>query len=305
VKKAFRMSKLQWVNFCNEADLCKSLDNRTELFSECFDECNENTEAFLPPGSNIEGTYLVLCEWLEGLVRMARISYPSARGRTSECFTELVDSNLRRLMVNIELNQVESSRFAGAAMLPLLEPSFPLLRDIFDYFSSLEQSIDKDAETDTMNVVEFMRMMHCLDVADAQLNLQKAIEIFVACNQSEVDHFLGGAVDGYGLEERLQMEFDEFIDAILYCALLKRERLVANLGGKNVSAQDAIFNIVRQLRSGWKKWLAHLDLKRSLASRNARNEPQMLSLSVGTVEPLGAGNTRISVTSNAEKDGKH
>ena len=198
-RQAFHMSKLQWVNFCTEAEICKAERDKIKLFGKVFKQCMTGTADFLPPNLKHIDNHMVLCEFVEGLVRVAELSYPSKRGRTSESFQELAESNLFPLVQKMELAAVASGRHDWDELKVYLEVEQELLLEIFTHFSSLDE-FDEDGEA--MNVCEFMRMIDDLSLCDEHLSLSQCIEIFQRCNQEEVNDFLGPAVDGYGMEER-------------------------------------------------------------------------------------------------------
>ena len=77
VKKAFRISKIQWINFCIEAKVAKTVPEKAKVFNDIFTHCNQGTEPFLPPYQSSEDSFLVMCEWVEALVRLGSIAYPS------------------------------------------------------------------------------------------------------------------------------------------------------------------------------------------------------------------------------------
>ena len=119
---------------------------------------------------------MLLCEFVEGLVRMAHIAYPSERNRVSDSFHELLESNLVPLLRKSELIGVEKPQHDWDALKEFLLPSMHVVKETFIYFSSLDQ---QDAEGDSMNVNEFMSMIDDLQLCDQHLTLSKCIEIFV------------------------------------------------------------------------------------------------------------------------------
>jgi len=208
-----------------------------------------------------------------------------------------VESNLYPLYGKVLLIQDEKGKHDWDTLQLALNGSLDLLQEIFVYFSSMEAS---SAEGDTMNVTEFMQMMDSLEMCDHHLSLSATIDIFVRCNQEECMHFLGEAVDGSRLEEEMEMEFEEYRDALLQCAMMKKKTLEAAAGGKPIRDEDAVFMMLRQMSSGWKNWQAVCELRKLHANASADFENRMLSLTTETVEPLRRGRMRITVKTLAK-----
>ena len=73
-------------------------------------------------------------------------------------------------------------------------------------------------------------------------------------------------------------------------------------GGKPVDDHDAVYMMLRQVRSGWRKCHARSELDLIGSSFHSRWENKLLSLNTKTVEALPRGEQRIHIKGNKDKD---
>ena len=139
-----------------------------------------------------------------------------------------------------------------------------------------------------MNVSEFMNMFVEIELIDEAFKLTTCVSIFVQCNQAEVSHFLGPAISGYKLEERLQMTWPEFSEALLECAVLKY--------GEACTPLEAFTKFAGAISSGWHRFKALHVLKKvwDENKRKWKNVMQPAGHRVNTVPPLRAGVKRVN-----------
>eukprot|EP00658_Telonema_sp_P-2_P021287 TRINITY_DN18473_c0_g2_i2.p1 TRINITY_DN18473_c0_g2~~TRINITY_DN18473_c0_g2_i2.p1 ORF type:complete len:501 (-),score=116.19 TRINITY_DN18473_c0_g2_i2:137-1639(-) len=299
---AFKVSKLQWLSLCTEARLCQNLDNRISLFKHVFEQSVKGTDLYIPLDVPSEPSHMILCDFVQGLLEIAVIAYPSNRGWVSDSWHEIITSALQPAMVKGQLAANTSTpgvafdvttgenfrvQWAGWNAVPsrLRED----METIFGHFAMMQQY---DMEGDSMNISEFMDMFLALGLIDGSLRLQTCISIFVRCNQFEMAHFLGPAISGYKLEERLQMSWPEFVDAMLECGMIK-------YGGEAGSPFQALMKFVTAVSSGWHRFKA-LRVLRQLQSRDVKKYTNTMCLhGADSVQPLEPGKRRITLPESA------
>ena len=141
-----------------------------------------------------------------------------------------------------------------------------------------------------MNVSEFMNMFVEMELIDESFKLTTCVMIFVKCNEAEVSHFLGPAISGYKLEERLQMCWNEFSEALLECAILKY--------GDTCSPPEAFTQFASAISSGWHRFKAlHVLKKVSNESKlKWKNVMEPAGSRVENVPPLKPGQRRVDLS---------
>ena len=235
-------------------------------------------------------SHLLLCEFLETLVDLAMVTYPSQRGRVSDSWHEMVNSALQPLVVTLSAKSVGSPlELMGQAELKsvgatqywnaLPERTREDAAVVYRFFSATHN----DDDFDEMNVYEFMKMFESLEQLDEFLTLTSIVHVFVRSNVNEVDHYLGDAISGYKLEERLQMCWYEFHDALFECAKLKFK-------STDGTKLEMLKKFVDGLVAGWHRYKAKKVLQEAHEAQNLRYQSSMTNQ---MSPPLKSGAARI------------
>lgn len=97
-----------------------------------------------------------------------------------------------------------------------------------------EKKAEKKTDTNDIDAKEFLTFCKAIRVFDTHFSMSAGLDVFVYCNQEEVQKFLVEALPLQDLNQELKMEFAEFMQAFL---LLGATRI--GIGGKkNKSAED-------------------------------------------------------------------
>eukprot|EP00656_Telonema_subtile_P003858 TRINITY_DN11748_c0_g1_i1.p1 TRINITY_DN11748_c0_g1~~TRINITY_DN11748_c0_g1_i1.p1 ORF type:complete len:726 (-),score=155.75 TRINITY_DN11748_c0_g1_i1:267-2444(-) len=288
----FRLSQLQWLSLCTEGGFCQNFDHRITDFQRVFEHVNQGTEPFIPPDVTNHPSHMMLCEFVQALLQVANLWFPSARGRITDSWRELVLCSLQPLAREVQQGKISGLTLqAVRGGFDVCQNGWPGLEQrmkdeievVFRYFGGMD---GHEEQEQVLDVKQFMEMISSLELIDSNLNLQMCVSIFAQCNLFEIEHFVGTAVSGYKLEARLQMSFIEFIDALHECSVVKCTKSIR-------APLEAFVKFVALMSSGWHRFKAHQVLRKARCEDQHRWKNEMCTRGAQIVQPLQAGDRRI------------
>lgn len=257
-EKAFRMTKVQFLNCCKKINMLQGLDEPESLEKELpliFDFANDDTVVVLRQKQEMEklvaesqgieldenpeeleaDKYLQLDEFYVALVRVASIrAAMHQKAQRVAKFTRLLCQDCVSPYVEITKSKEHKALHLGDGVFnsvpgaeALVEKVGPRLEKIFKQVaasgsmkvkSKRKSSADVDKKPDNPDVVdakEFLLFCKAGRLFDSSFSMSAGLDIFVQCNQEEINRFLVEPEPAHDLNQELKMEYAEFKQAFI------------------------------------------------------------------------------------------
>jgi len=227
--KAFKLTGSNFGKLVKDTGIMQKLP-QPAVAGIIFMKCNSNEfemavqspksgpkASFKSSGDDSEDRTMEMDEFVEALVRLGAEAY-GEEGDVADTLRMIIENHLLPLVEKIK-NTVDSSDTATEEDLTLvdglMQSSEPKLKKLFKFYCGHgNQSPGGDVGGDAdMSCFEFLLFSKECQLASLGLSFSRCLETFIASNEEEVDEFIGGTLTD-DLTEALQMDFDEFLEAV-------------------------------------------------------------------------------------------
>jgi len=229
-EKAFQMSRPQFGRFVKDAGLLgKGSDIDNNVIEEIFNKCNMDLKVKRPKGTEEatkkapskdtgkavanEQQVMMPDEFVEAVIRLTnRVCGPKKIRPLHRRLEYMFNKHFTGIAYDVDYSAPTAPglNVPGSEATLLIERYQESLPKLFAHYNGGDDSID---------CVEWMLMCKDCKIIDASTSFSKIMDLFVRCNQEELEEYFTCMEDPENIRE-MSLEFDEFLQAIVATAYL-------------------------------------------------------------------------------------